>query len=199
MTVCLSREDGVALITLDRPPANAMDAAFLDELARAVEEARFDGAVEAVVISSALDTFFSAGSDVRFFARGDVAANSALCRAEQETFRKIERTAKPVVAAIAGHCLGAGLELALACRARVASEGDYRIGLPEVRLGLAPGSGGTQRLPRLVGRQRALALMLRGGTLAPREALAAGIVDEVVPRSALLHRARALVRAPQLV
>jgi enoyl-CoA hydratase/carnithine racemase len=104
---------------------------------------------------------------------------------------KFESTPKVVVAAINGHCLGGGLEMALCCDFRIAAEGTYRIGLPEVTLGLLPGTGGTQRLPRLIGRQKALDLMLRGTTMAPQDALAAGIVDEVVPAGELLNKALA--------
>jgi enoyl-CoA hydratase/carnithine racemase len=102
---------------------------------------------------------------------------------------KFESTPKVVVAAINGHCLGGGLEIALCCDFRIAAEGSYRIGLPEVTLGLLPGTGGTQRLPRLIGRQKALDLMLRGTAMPPQDALAAGIVDEVVPAAQLLDKA----------
>jgi enoyl-CoA hydratase/carnithine racemase len=107
---------------------------------------------------------------------------------------KLESTPKVVVAAINGHCLGGGLEMALCCDFRVAAEGSYRIGLPEVTLGLLPGTGGTQRLPRLIGRQKALDLMLTGRTLVPGEALTAGVVDAVVPAAELLDKALALLR-----
>jgi enoyl-CoA hydratase/carnithine racemase len=107
---------------------------------------------------------------------------------------KFESTPKVVVAAINGHCLGGGLEMALCCDFRVAAEGSYRIGLPEVSLGLLPGTGGTQRLPRLIGRQKALDLMLTGRTLVPQEALATGIVDAVVPAGALVEKALALLK-----
>src|SRR5438132_14335123 len=102
---------------------------------------------------------------------------------------KFESTPKVVVAAINGHCLGGGFEIALCCDFRIAADGDYRIGLPEVTLGLLPGTGGTQRLPRLIGRQKALELLLRGTTLAPRDAKAAGLVDEVVPAAELQAKA----------
>ena len=111
-----------------------------------------------------------------------------------DTVRSLEAV-NEIVVAINGHCLGGGLEIALCCDFRIAAEGSYRIGLPEVTLGLLPGTGGTQRLPRLIGRQKALDLMLTGRTLTPPEALAAGIVDEVVPAAALLERAVARATA----
>ncbi|MDP9252619.1 MAG: enoyl-CoA hydratase-related protein, partial [Chloroflexota bacterium] len=111
-----------------------------------------------------------------------------------EIMSKLERTPKVVVAAINGHCLGGGLEIALCCDFRIAAEGAYKIGLPEVTLGLLPGTGGTQRLPRLIGRQKALRLMLRGTTLSPQEAKDAGIVDELVPAADLMTHAIALAQ-----
>jgi len=117
-----------------------------------------------------------------------------------EAMSKFESTPKVVIAAINGHCLGGGLEIALCCDFRIAAEGGYKIGLPEVTLGLLPGTGGTQRLPRLIGRQRALELMLRGTTLSPQAAKDVGIVDELVPAADLQHvavdRARAYAEGP---
>ena len=117
-----------------------------------------------------------------------------------EAMSKLESTPKVVVAAINGHCLGGGLEIALCCDFRIAAEGGYKIGLPEVTLGLLPGTGGTQRLPRLIGRQRALELMLRGTTLSPQDAKDAGIVDELVPAADLqtrvAERARSYTEGP---
>lgn len=186
--VRLERQDAVGHIVLDRPPANSYDRAFVADLGAAIEEARRDDAVKAVVVRSASEKFFSAGADVSFFAKSDVDAQSTFVAEANEAMGKLETLPKVVVAAINGHCLGGGLEIALCCDFRIAAEGAYRIGLPEVTLGLLPGTGGTQRLPRLIGRQKALDLMLRGATLSPQEARDAGIVDEVVPASDLLAR-----------
>jgi len=188
VSVRLEKQDSVGHIVLDRPPANSYDRSFLDELDSAIEDARRDASVKAIVVRSANERFFSAGADISVFAKGNLDAQSAFVVCANDAMGKFESTPKVVVAAINGHCLGGGLEIALCCDFRIAAEGSYRIGLPEVTLGLLPGTGGTQRLPRLIGRQKALDLMLTGRTLTPPEALAAGIVDDVVPAGELLDR-----------
>src|SRR3989454_2885599 len=188
MAVRLEKQDSIGHVVLDRPPANTYDRGFLDELNAAIEEARRDDAVKAILVRSANEKFFSAGADINVFAKGDLDGQNAFVVCANDAIGKLESTPKVVVAAINGHCLGGGLEIALCCDFRIAAEGGYRIGLPEVSLGLLPGTGGTQRLPRLIGRQKALDMMLRGTTLTPQDALAAGIVDEVVPAGALLDR-----------
>ncbi len=183
--VRLERQEAVGHIVLDRPPANSYDKVFLDDLSLAIDEARFDDAVKAIVVRSASEKFFSAGADVKMFAATDAAYQMAFVIHANEIMSKLERTPKVVFAAINGHCLGGGLEIALCCDARYAAEGTYSIGLPEVTLGVLPGTGGTQRLPRLVGKQRALDLMLRGVSVPPAEAKEIGIVDAVVPAGEL--------------
>ena len=195
MAVRLLKQDAIGHVVLDRPPANSYDRAFLDELDAAIEEARRDDAVKAILVRSANERFFSAGADINVFAKGDLDVQNAFVVCANEAMGKLEAVPKVVVAAINGHCLGGGLEIALCCDFRIAAEGAYRIGLPEVTLGLLPGTGGTQRLPRLIGRQKALDLMLRGTTLTPQDALAAGVVDEVVPAGMLLDRALERTRA----
>ncbi|HEV8535903.1 MAG TPA: enoyl-CoA hydratase/isomerase family protein [Candidatus Limnocylindria bacterium] len=195
MSVRLEKQDSIGRIVLDRPPANSYDKTFMEELDGAIEEARRDDAVKAILVRSANERFFSAGADVSVFAKSGLDEQNAFVVCANEAIGKLEKTPKVVVAAINGHCLGGGLEIALCCDFRIAAEGSYRIGLPEVTLGLLPGTGGTQRLPRLIGRQKALDLMLRGTTLPPEGALAAGIVDEVVPAAELLDRALERARA----
>jgi enoyl-CoA hydratase/carnithine racemase len=189
MSVRLEKQDSIGHIVLDRPPANSYDKSFMEELDAAISDAARDEAVKAIVVRSANDRFFSAGADVSVFAKSGLDEQNAFVVCANEAIGKFEQTPKVVVAAINGHCLGGGLEIALCCDFRIAAEGSYRIGLPEVTLGLLPGTGGTQRLPRLIGRQKALDFMLRGTTMPPQDALAAGIVDEVVPAAELLDKA----------
>ena len=186
--VRLEKQDSVGHIVLDRPPANSYDATFVEDLSRAIDEARADDSVKAIVVRSASEKFFSAGADVSFFAKSSTDEQMAFVARANGAMGMLEETPKVVIAAINGHCLGGGLEIALCCDFRIAAEGGYKIGLPEVTLGLLPGTGGTQRLPRLIGRQKALDLMLRGATLSPAEARDAGIVDEVVPAADLEPR-----------
>lgn len=193
--VRLEKQDAVGHIVLDRPPANSYDRTFMEELEAAIDEAARDDSVRAILVRSALDRFFSAGADVSVFARSDLDAQNAFVVCANEAIAKFESTPKVVVAAINGHCLGGGLEIALCCDFRIAAEGGYKIGLPEVTLGLLPGTGGTQRLPRLIGRQKALDLMLRGTTLSPQEAHGLGIVDELVPAAELATRAHERARS----
>src|SRR4051795_4249498 len=171
--VSVSRErDGVALVHLNRPPANSYDRAFLDQLDRAVDEVRWDDDVRgAVLMSDLAPRFFSAGADITNFKNSSQQQRVMTVLHAHEILMKIERTPKIFVAAIGGHALGGGLEIALACDFRFAASGSYRIGLPEVSLGLLPGNGGTQRLQRLVGRTRALDMMLRGEAIDPARAL----------------------------
>jgi len=186
------RQDCVGHIILDRPPANSYDRAFLDDLSAAIDEARFDAECTAIVVRSASEKFFSAGADVKMFASTDAQFQFAFVIHANEVMSKFERTPKAVVAAINGHCLGGGLEIALCCDVRIAAEGAYNIGLPEVTLGVLPGTGGTQRLPRLIGKQKAFGLMMTGASVQPAQAKELGIVDEVVAAAGLAARAQAL-------
>jgi enoyl-CoA hydratase/carnithine racemase len=137
--------------------------------------------VAVAVVRSASEKFFSAGADVKAFLGRSADENMVMCRRAHQVLDRFAAEAPLFVAAIAGHALGGGYEIALACDIRVAAEGSYRIGLPEVTLGLLPGTGGTQRLPRLIGRGRALELMTTGRTVTPAEAERLGMVDRLVP------------------
>lgn len=189
--VSVSRErDGVALIHLNRPPANSYNRAFLDDLNAAVDEVRWDGDLRgAVLVSDLAPRFFSAGADINNFASSSQAQRVMTVLHAQEILLKIERTPKIFVAAISGHALGGGLEIALACDFRFAAEGEFRIGLPEVTLGLLPGNGGTQRLTRLVGRTRALDMMLTNQQVNTARALEIGLVERVFPADRLVEDA----------
>jgi enoyl-CoA hydratase/carnithine racemase len=198
MSVRLEKEGSVGVIVLDRPPANSYDYEFLRSFASAVDDARIDlGIKSAIVVTSAAEKFFSAGADVGVFASGTPRSRFMLALLAHETFRKMENTPLIFIAAIAGHCLGGGLELALACDLRFAAEGTYQIGLPEVNLGLFPGSGGTQRLPRLVGLPKAMDLIANAKTMGPSDAKDIGIVDQLFPDAASC-RAAAIEYAARL-
>ena len=188
--VSVSRErDGIALIHLNRPPANTYDKAFVDGLNAAIDEVRFDEGVHAAILTSDLPRFFSAGADITMFRKTTPKTRAMVILHVHEVLLKMERTPKVFIAAISGHALGGGLEIALATDFRFAAEGDYRIGVPEVTLGLLPGNGGTQRLPRLIGSQRALELLLTGKPVDPATARTLGIVDRVLPPDRLLPEA----------
>lgn len=181
MGVNLEKEGAVGIMVLDRPPANSYDYAFLRSFAGAVDDARNDPEIRAVVLTSASEKFFSAGADVSAFAAGTARSRVMTALMAHEAFRKMENTPLVFIAAIAGHCLGGGFEMALACDLRFAAEGAYQIGLPEINLGLFPGSGGTQRLPRLVGLSKGMDLILNATTMKPAEAKELGLVDRLFP------------------
>jgi enoyl-CoA hydratase/carnithine racemase len=179
--VRLVRRGGVCLLLLDRPPANAYDHALLRELDARLDEARLDESIRGVVVAAASGRVFCAGADVAAFAASSQRGRAMTCSLAQEVFLKLERSPVRTVAAIAGDCLGGGLELALACRARLGARGRYRLGQPEVRIGLLPGSGGTQRLSRLIGLPLALDLVVTGRVFGPEEARQLGLLDRLLP------------------
>lgn len=181
MAVDFSVEEGVASISLNRAPANAYDLQMLRDLSEAIRKAREEASVRVVVVRSALPKFFCTGADISTLKGSDRAQFANFLTLAHETVDMIQRTPKIFVAAIAGHCLGGGLELALCCDFRLAAAGKYRIGLAEVNLGLSPGMGGTQRLPRLIPKSRALHMMVTGEPVGPDQALEWGIVDRLFP------------------
>ncbi len=187
----------VAYVTLDNPPANSYDLPFMQAFAADVDEAIASDA-RVVVVRSASEKFFSAGADVKRFLEGDVDANMEMIRTSQAAFRRMAAAEQVFIAHIAGHALGGGLEIALACDLRYASEGGYKLGTPEVTLGLLPGNGGTQRLSRLIGESRALELLLTGRTFGPEEALQMGLVAELCDEDGLRERAERLAAGPAL-
>src|SRR5207248_3692669 len=190
--VSVTREsNGVALIHLNRPPANSYDRGLIDDLNAAIDEIRFDESIGAAVLMSDLPKFFSAGADINMFRTVSSKARAMTILHMHEVLLKMEHTPKVFIAAIGGHCLGGGLEISLAADFRFAAEGEYRLGVPEVTLGLLPGNGGTQRLPRLIGRQKAMELLLTGKPLDPQAAAGLGIVDRLVPADRLLPEAAA--------
>lgn len=194
MAVTYASDDRVGVITLDRPPANSYDSAFVDELGQAITAAAADDAVNAVVVRSGVERFFSAGADVKAFTEREPDENMAMVRRAHAALDSIAEAPKVFVAEIAGHALGGGLEIAMACDLRFGAQGRYRLGLPEVTLGLLPGTGGTQRLPRLIGRGRALDRMLTGTPMTPDEAYELGVLDRLVPAEELAGQCRDFAR-----
>jgi enoyl-CoA hydratase/carnithine racemase len=177
MPVRFSADGAVGSITLDNPPANSYDIEAVRELAGAIGAANDAPDVRVVVLRSASEKFFSAGADVKRFLANDADANMEMVRLAHEALASVARSPKLFVAWIAGHALGGGLEMALACDLRYAAEGSFRLGTPEVTLGLLPGNGGTQRLPRIIGAGPALELLLTGRQVDPAEAHRLGIVS----------------------
>jgi enoyl-CoA hydratase/carnithine racemase len=171
--------DGVAVLTLDAPPANCYSLPLMKSLDEAVLRARFDDEVEVIVLTGRGERFFCAGADISMLASVTPSFKYYFCLHANETLSRLEQTPKLCVAAINGHCVGGGLEIALACDLRIARAGDFQIGLPEVQLGVLPGTGGTQRLTRLVGKARAIELMIEAEKLDPAQALASGLVNKV--------------------
>ena len=191
----IAKRPPVAIVTLDRPKAlNALSAATLVELESAFDDLAADTAIRAVLLTGAGDRAFAAGADIRELATLAPEEGRVFALRGQGVFRRIETLGKPVIACIRGFALGGGCELAMACTFRIAAE-DARLGQPEVKLGIIAGYGGTQRLPRLVGRGAALKLLLTGAIIDAREALRIGLVDEVVPAADLMTRAEAVADA----
>ncbi len=182
----MNREDRVLTIILNRPPTNPLSRGFGEELQRAFLEAEAMDDVNVVVITSALEKAFIAGADIKEMAAMGQAESEAFSKLLQDANNTLDRMKKVVIAAINGHALGGGCELAMACDYRFMAAGKALIGLPEAGLGIVPGAGGTQRLPRLVGLAKAKDILLWGKVMGPEEALAIGLVDRVIPAESFL-------------
>src|SRR5947209_6395584 len=179
----------LAYIRLNKPKLNLYDQQFITELNDAIDEIRFNDEVRVVILASDLEKVFSAGADIHMLKASDPSFKSTFCLGAQETLAKMERTPKIFLAAMHGHTVGGGLEIALATDIRFAADTpSMQIGLPEVKLGVLPGTGGTQRLSRLLGKSRALDLMITGRLLTPQEALKLGLVDYVYPADQLMAK-----------
>jgi enoyl-CoA hydratase/carnithine racemase len=201
MAVTYAGGQAVGTITLDKPPANSYDLAMVRELGAAIDEAAADSAARVVVVRSASERFFCAGADIKAFLANDVDANMEMIRNAHTTLSRIATAPQAFVAWIAGHALGGGLEIALACDLRYALAGSHRMGTPEVTLGLLPGNGGTQRLTRQLGRGPALELLLTGRQVTPEEAQALGLVGAVFADEAAFdeHIARLAAGPPMAI
>jgi len=188
------KKGAFAYVTVNRPEVlNALNKATWADLRTAFEDARDDAAVRGVILTGAGDKAFIAGADISELARVTAFEAEQSSRFGQEVLDLIEDLGKPVIAAVNGFALGGGCETAMACTIRIAAE-HAQFGQPEVKLGLVPGGGGTQRLPRLVGKGRALQLILSGGMISAQEAYRIGLVNELVPAADLITRAEAILK-----
>jgi enoyl-CoA hydratase/carnithine racemase len=191
--VLYEKRGGIAYATVNRPKVlNALNSQTWKDLRAAFEDARDDAAVRGVILTGAGDKAFIAGADIGELAHATALDAQRSSRFGQDVLDLIENLGKPVVAAINGFALGGGCETAMACTIRIAVE-HAKFGQPEVKLGLVPGCGGTQRLPRLIGKGRALQLILSGGVISAQEAYRMGLVNEIVPATDLITRAEAIL------
>lgn len=192
--VLYEKKGPIAYVTLNRPKVlNALNQKTWEELRSAFEDARDDAAVRGVIVTGAGDKAFAAGADISELAQTTAVEAEKGSSYGQEVLNLVENLGKPVIAAVNGFALGGGCETAMACSIRVAAE-NAKFGVPEVTLGLIPGGGGTQRLPRLVGKGRALELILSGKMISADEAYRIGLVNEVVPAAELIPRAEAILK-----
>src|SRR3954465_12200448 len=176
-----SKQEGVMVLELSNPPANTYSYEMMKQLDAHVLDARFDPAVHVLLITGSGDKFFCAGADIAMLEKADPYFKYNFCLHANETLCRLEQTPKLVIAALNGHCVGGGLEIALACDLRIARADGGKVGLPEVALGVLPGTGGTQRLARALGRSKSIELMAEGATFPVDEAKALGLINAIVP------------------
>jgi enoyl-CoA hydratase/carnithine racemase len=186
--------DSIGSIVMNHPPANSYGISLMREMNAAFEAAINDPACKVVIVRSALPGFFCGGADIKQFHENSASANSEMIAIAHDTLNKPSQSEKIFIAEIGGHALGGGLEIALACDIRFAATGSYRIGLPEVMLGILPGNGGTQRLTSLVGISKALELMVTGERLLPEQASQLGIVNRLFDPAQLQEQTMAFAR-----
>ena len=189
--------DGVALLTLNDPPANTYSYEMMQQLDRRILAARMDESVQVVIVTGGGEKFFSAGANIKMLSEVTPTFKYFFCLHANETLSRLEQTPKLVIAAVGGHCVGGGLEIALAADLRVARRGAGKMGLPEVSLGVLPGTGGTQRLARAVGKSRAIELMATGELFDFERAHELGLVNQIIEADtaeAFLEQALAYAR-----
>jgi len=180
-------DNGIAVLEINRPPVNSYTTELLKELDASILEARFDDNVHAIVITGKVEKFFSAGADINMLSNKPLSFKNNFALHGHEVLMRLENTPKIIIAAINGHAVGGGLEIAMACDIRIAKKEGGRVGLAEINLGVMPGMGGTQRLPRLVGKGRALELCATGKTIAFEEALDMGLVHYVYAKESFMQ------------
>src|SRR5467141_2093810 len=190
--ILLEKKNSIAYVTVNRPKVlNALNMATMEELRTAFHDIKNDKGIRVVILTGAGEKAFIAGADIGELAKNDAVMGKEYTHRGQNVLNLIENLGKPVIASINGFALGGGCEIAMACTMRLASE-NAKLGQPEVKLGIIPGYGGTQRLPRLVGKGLAMHLILTGGMIGAQEAYRIGLVNEVVPLGELIARAEAI-------
>lgn len=187
-------EQGIAIIEMDDPPANTYTYEMMRQFDDAILQARMDDDVHVIVLRGAGEKFFSAGASIPMLAKVDPQFKYYFCLHANETLCRLEQTPKLVIAALNGHTVGGGLEIAMACDIRIAKKEGGKIGLPEVNLGVLPGTGGTQRIARIVGRARAIELMTTGRTFSFEEALEFGLIHYIYERESFWNDVMAYAR-----
>ncbi|KAA1246404.1 enoyl-CoA hydratase/isomerase family protein [Aquimarina sp. RZ0] len=177
--ILVSKIDTIVIISLNRLPVNGYYLDFLERLSSIITEASLDDTIKVILIKSTSEKFFCAGADIKIFASNTQIQNNEMVKTARKVSAAICNSKKIVVAAIKGHVLGGGLEICMACDIRLAAKGDYLIGLPEVKLGLMPGNGGTPRLIDLIGASRAMELLVTGNTITPQKAYDYGLFNQL--------------------
>lgn len=190
----LKPKDGVAYLTINHPPANTLNISLENELNEALKILEDDRNTKVIVIQSANEKMFSAGADIQLLERLNTDEMDIFCRKIKQLIVSFRKSSMISIASIEGHCLGGGLELAMGCDLRVAKDSDYKLGLPEVKLGLFPGGGGIQLAGSIIGPQKALRLAALGETITASEALAWGLVDYVFPKDDYTEQLEALAK-----
>jgi enoyl-CoA hydratase/carnithine racemase len=180
MAIEILFKNSYAEIVIKRPPANAYELTFMTEFNLALDKLETYKKTGIVLIRSEIEKFFCAGADLKIFGENTIKQNNKMVALARKVTHRIEKSDKVFIAAINGHCLGGGLELSLACDLRIAKSGNYQIGMPEINIGLIPGNGGTQRLLRVVGQSNALEMLLSRKNINPEQALAKGLIHEII-------------------
>ena len=186
--VSYATDKGVALLTLTDPPVNAYSYEMFKELDACILDARFDNDVHVLVVTGHGDKYFCAGANINMLKEADAAFKYYFCLHANETLLRLENTPKLVIAAVNGHCVGGGLEVAMAADLRIARKDGGKIGLPEVNLGVLPGTGGTQRLSRIVGKSKAIELMVTGKTFSFDDAKQLGLINDIFGRENFMQQ-----------
>lgn len=183
--ICRTNDEYVGTIAFNRPTVNCYEIEFMQQFNAAIDDMNADSNIRVVIVKSEIERYFSSGADIYAFAENTTETNKTLVAMARRSLSMIESSGKIYIASLNGHALGGGLEIAMACDLRFGGDGPYFLGLPEVKLGLIPGNGGSQRLSRIVGTSKALELTLTGDNISPQEAYRIGLLNRIFPTSEL--------------